>query len=201
MAIPELFFKDSEGIIEWHKKHYPESYSTYLAIRENLKQLKLPGFTQLLKNLDNNKSVTGFLSYLSELNIANQLLVNQVSNLEYEPKSVPGVDFTFNNIALSVKNLHSKDYEKKEQAQIDDLQKAGGGSTRLSHKNFSNVTLEEKKTEMGTYGWERVETGHSGVLDSDIDEMSSPLKYLGEFETYEVGGTCVRHHLYIQLCL
>jgi len=43
--------------------------------------------------------------------------------------------------------------------------------------------------------------GHSGVLDSDIDEMSSPLKYLGEFETYEVGGTCVRHHLYIQLCL
>jgi hypothetical protein len=39
-----------------------------------------------------------------------------------------------------------------------------------------------EKNSMGTYSYSRLETGHSGFLNSDLSQMSPPLKYIGEFE-------------------
>jgi hypothetical protein len=187
MHIPETFFKNAEGVIDWHKTHYPDSCDKYIAIKEKIKASKFPGSASLLRNLESNKTVTGFLSFLTEVNLADLFLKKSVSDLAYEPKHIPGIDFTFDDIAISVKNLHPKNYEKSEQETIDTLRTAGGGKTSLTHKNFSSIDIEVKKTEMGTYGWERMETGYSGFLDSDLYEMSAPLSYIGELEQTDTG--------------
>jgi hypothetical protein len=185
--IPELFFKDADGVIEWHKTHYIKSYEDYLFIKEKIKSSKFSGSSALLRNLEGNKTVASFLSFLAEVNLANLFLDKSVKDLAYEPKAIQKVDFSFDDIALSIKNLHPKNYEKSEQAIIDSLREAGGGETSMTHKNFSNIAIKVEKTEMGTYGWERMETGHSGFLDSDLYEMSAPLNYIGEFENVETG--------------
>ncbi len=186
MSIPENFFKDSNGIIKWHQEHHPKSYESYFLIKEKVKNSKFSGSAGLLRNLEGNKTVTGFLSFLTEINLANLFLDKKVKDLSYEPKHMSGVDFSFNDIAISVKNLHPKNYEKSEQQVIDAFRTAGGGKTSLTHKNFSSIAIEVKKTEMGTYGWERLETGHSGFLDSDLYEMSAPLNYIGKFEQSDI---------------
>lgn len=185
--IPELFFKDANAVIEWHKTYYLKSYEDYLSIKEKIKISKFSGSSGLLRNLESNKTVASFLSFLAEVNLANLFLNKSVKNLAYEPKEIPKIDFYFDDITLSVKNLHPKNYEKSEQKTIDALQAAGGGETSLTHKNFSNIDIKVEKTEMGTYGWERTETGHAGFLDSDLYEMSAPLNYIGEFEDVETG--------------
>ena len=187
MSIPEQHFKDAEGVIEWHKTRVPDSYERYLEIKKRIKDSAFSGSAKLLRNVDGDKSVTGFLSYLAEMNLANVLLTKSVHELLYEPKDTLGTDFTFDDIALSVKNLHPKNYEKDEQLRIDEMRAEGGGSTTFTHKNFSSIFLQVKKTAMGTFGWERTETGHSGFLDSDLYEMSAPLRYIGEFEDINVG--------------
>ncbi len=187
MSIPEFHFKDADGIVEWHKTTVPESYVRYLEIKQRIRDSKFPGSAKLLKNVETNKTVTEFQSFLTELNLANLLLGKGVANLAYEPHEIPGVDFTFDDIALSVKNLHPKVYEKNEQTKINELQASGGGAINLTHKNFSDISIKVEKTEMGTYGWERTETGHSGFLDSDLYEMSAPLSYIGEFEATNTG--------------
>lgn len=187
MSIPEQHFKDSDGVIEWHKTRVPGSHERYLEIRKRIKDSGFSGSAKLLKNIDSDKSVTGFLSYVAEMNLADVLLTKSVSNLLYEPKATPCTDFTFDDIALSIKNLHPKNYEKDEQLRIDEMRAEGGGSTTFTHKNFSSIFLQVKKTAMDTFGWERTETGHSGFLDSDLYEMSAPLRYMGEFEDTNVG--------------
>lgn len=182
MSIPENFFKDSDGIIKWHQENYPDSHNNFLQIKGKIKNSGFSGSTSLLRNLEGNKTVTGFLSFLTEVNLASLFIDKKVKDLSYEPKHMPDVDFSFENIAVSVKNLHPKNYEKSEQKIIDAFRENGGGKTSLTHKNFSNIAIEVKKTEMGTYSWERLETGHSGFLDSDLYEMSAPLSYIGEFE-------------------
>src|SRR5262245_10496868 len=137
MSIPERHFKDSREVINWHKEHVPGSYDRYLEIMKRIKESAFPGSAKLLKNVTNDKSIRGFSSYIAEMNIANILLEKSVSDLAYEPKDLPGVDFTFDDIALSVKNLFPKNYEKDEQSQIAEMQAAGGGTRRFSHKNFS----------------------------------------------------------------
>jgi hypothetical protein len=186
--MPERFFMDADGVIEWHRNKYPDSCERYLATKEKIHSSKFSGSAALLRNLEGNKTVTGFLSFLTEVNLADLFLDKHITDLSYEPKHMPGVDFFFDDIAISVKNLHPKNYEKAEQEVIDALQTAGGGKTSLTHKKFSDIAIEVKETEMGTYGWERLETGHSGFLDSDIYEMSAPLNYIGEFEESETGG-------------
>lgn len=185
MNIPERYFKDADGVIEWHKSKVPGSYERHLEIKQKIKTAGFSGSAKLLRNVESDKSVTGFASYLAEMNLANVLLDKSVSNLAYEPKDMPGIDFVFDDIAISVKNLHPKDYEKDEQSRIEEMQVEGGGSTTFTHKNFSEILLKVTRTAMGTFGWERTETGHSGFLDSDLYEMSAPLRYIGELEETE----------------
>lgn len=184
----ERFFKKTEEIVEWHKTHYPESHESYLEKRKNITKSRFSGFAKLLRNLDANKTIPEFLSFLTEFNLADLFLSKGVKDLSYEPAEMPGVDFTFDNLAISVKNLHPKNYEKADQDVIDRLQAKGGGSERIVRKDFSSITIEVKKTEMGTFSWERTETGHSGFLDSDVDEMSAALRYIGEFENTETSS-------------
>ncbi len=186
--MPEHFFKKIEEIVEWHKTHHPESHDSYLQKRKNVKKSRFSGFAKLLRNLDNNKMIPEFLSFLTEFNLADLFISKKVTNLAYEPAEMPDADFVFDDLAISVKNLHPKNYEKADQDVIDKLQAKGGGSEIIVRKDFSSIAIEVKKTEMGTFSWERTETGHSGFLDSDIDEMSAALKYIGEFEGAETGS-------------
>ena len=184
MTIPELYFKNADGIIEWHKTEIPESYEAYLRLVKRVGDSKFPGAIRLLRNLKNSRQVPIFLSFLTEVNVANLLLEKLVVNLSYE--SVVGIDFSFENIAMSVKNLHPKIYQKTEELKIEELRASGGGKVIITHKNFSEISIDVQKTELGTFGWERLETGHSGFLDSDLSEMSSPLAHMGEFENIEI---------------
>lgn len=186
MSIPEFYFKNVDAMVEWHKSRFPESYEEYLVAKKKIKDSGFSGSTKLLKNLESDKSITGFLSFLTEINIANLLLRKLVSGLFYEPKRLPGVDFLFENVAISVKNLHPKNYEKDEEIKMGELEASGGGAINLTHKNFSNIAIQVEKTEMGTFSRERMETGHSGFLDSDLYEMSAPLSYIGEFEEINI---------------
>ena len=185
--IPEIYFKNAEEVIEWHKSKVPGSFERYLKIKEKIKTSGLPGFVKLLNHLKNDKDVKNFSSYLAELNLANLLLDKKAKNLAYEPKDIPVVDFAFDDMVISVKSLHPKNYEKNEFSTIEQIKAEGGGMKVLSHKNFSEISLKVEKNAAGNFGFERIETGVSGLLDSDIDEMSAPLKYIRELEDVDAG--------------
>ncbi len=186
MNIPELYFRDRGEVIKWHQDKIPGSYERYLEIRGKIKSSGFPGSVKLLRNVDSHESVTGFASFVAEMNLANVLLDKKVTGITYEPKSMSTIDFIFDDIAISVKSLHPKNYQKNEQTRIEKMQIEGGGTATFTHKNFSSTRLQVDKIAEDTFGWERTETGHAGFLDSDLDEMSAPLHYMGELEQVKV---------------
>lgn len=181
MSDPQLSFKTKTELLDWFKAQAPEWVSEYPSTLEKIKQSGFPGVIKLLKK-EPDETLYNFLTFLTELNVANLLLDKEKRDLCYEPKGIGGVDFSFDHLLVSVKSLNTKNYEKVEQEEIERLKNAGGGQNVLTHKNFSSILLEVEKNETGTYMYSRTETGHSGFLDSDLAQMSPPLKYIGEFE-------------------
>ena len=183
MSNPELHFKTKTELLEWFKKNLSESLAEYFAVQETVRESGFSGSAKLLARAADEK-VDGFTSFLTELNLARLLMTKEVKNICYEPKQIPGIDFSYDNTLLSIKNLQLKDYERTEHDEIERLISAGGGKNTLSHKKpaLSETFIEVEKNEMGTYTRTRTETGSSGFLESDIYQMSPPLKYIGEFE-------------------
>ena len=175
----EFHFENKTDLLKYFQTEIPEAYSEYVAVKETIKKSGFSGSIKLLRR-ENDEKVAGFQAFLTELNFANLLLVNGVRDVKNEP--CDGVDFSFENNIVSIKNLQVKDYEKVEDEEIKKMIEAGGGKKILSHKDFSEVELEVEKNEMGTYTQSRTETGHSGVLGSDISQMSPALRYIGEYE-------------------
>lgn len=182
MPNPELYFKNKKELLSWFEKEIPESYLEYIAAQKTIREANFLGSASLLKREVSDNTIDNFLTVLTELNIANLLIRKKVRNLVYEPKGISGIDFSFDNILLSVKSLNAKNYEFKEYNEIEKIKSVGGGKNNLNHKGFSDTLIEVEKNSMGTYTYTRLETGHSGFLDSDIAQMSPPLAYMGEFE-------------------
>jgi hypothetical protein len=182
MSDPGLHFKKKKEVLEWFEKNIPESYTEYLAVKEQVKNSRFSGSTRLLNKETRDETLENFLSFLTELNLANLFLRKGVTDLSYEPNGYPGVDFSFRKVLLSVKSIQTKNYQRTEQDFIEKLKQEGGGKGTLQHKSFSDTHIEVEKNEMGTFTYTRLETGHSGQLDSDVAQMSVPMKYIGEFE-------------------
>lgn len=161
----------------------PDSHTRYLEMKKKIERSSLANSNKLLKNVDNNKGVTEFTSFLTELNLANILLEKNLENFTYEPQR--GIDFIFNDLAVSVKNLQPKNYEKKEQQYIEEIQAKGGGNHTFTHKGFSSIQLNVGSRAIESY-WERIEMGHNNLLDSDLEQMSAPMRYIGEFEQLKI---------------
>lgn len=180
----EFHFKSKDEVLAWFTTHLPEACVEYEAAKKRVQTSQFSGSGKLLKREADNK-VNGFLDFLTELNIADLLLRKKVKGLSYEPSNLKVVDFVFDDLAMDVKNLHPKNYEKDQGARIDEMKVEGGGSTTFTLKDVSNVFLKVTRNAMGTMGWERTETGHGGVLGSDLFQMSPVFKWLSEFEEVE----------------
>jgi hypothetical protein len=178
----ELNFKTKTENLDWFKNNLPDAYSDYLTVKDTVKKSNFTGVSRLIGK-EKGEPVENFLSFVSELNLANLLLSKKVGNLGYEIKPGFDIDFSFDDIDLSVKNIGTKNYERVEDALIEELKESGGGSHDLTHKNFSNIKIEVEKNGMGTFTYSRTETGHSGFLDSDMAQMSSILENIGKFES------------------
>jgi hypothetical protein len=180
---PELQFKTKTELLAWFGKEAPEWIAEYEPAKAAIKAKPFSGSVSLLKR-EHDDTISGFQAFLTELNLGYLLMMKEVSALAYEPKGVPGIDFSFDQVLLSIKSLQMKDYEKTEQEKIEKMIAAGGGKEDFSHKDpsFSSTFLEVEKNELGTFTRTRTEIGHSGFLESDIYQMSPPLKYIGEFE-------------------
>ncbi|MGC9968438.1 MAG: hypothetical protein ABSC29_01745 [Minisyncoccia bacterium] len=181
MSNPELYFKNKTECLEWFHINAPDAYEGYLATLEKIKQSNFPGKGRL-SHKATDESIKNFLTFQTELNLANLLLTRGKTDLAYEPAGMQGVDFSFDDIFISVKSLTTKRYEKVEHEGIEAMRSAGGGKNTFQHKKFSDTHIEVEKNEMGTYTQTRTEIGHGGFLDSDIAQMSRPLEYIGEFE-------------------
>jgi len=185
----EMPFKTKTEVLDWFKSKRPLWYSQYEDLRDLVKINAFSGSAKLLKR-ENDDNVHGFSAFLTELNLAGVLLRKGKDSLQYEPVGTVEVDFVYDDVAVSVKNLLPKDYEKKEGEVVEEMKKTGDTKLSLSHKTkpFSSVVIDVQKNEMGTYTHARTEIGHSGFLDSDIYQMSPILKCLGKFEDVDVGG-------------
>jgi hypothetical protein len=181
MSNPELYFKNKTECLEWFRANAPDAYEEYLATLGKIKQSNFPGKSSLSRKAT-DETIENFLTFQTELNLANFLLIKGKADLVYEPTDVRGVDFSFESIFMSVKSLTTKRYEKVEHEGIAAMRSAGGGKNTFQHKKFSDTHIEVEKNKMGTYTQTRTEIGHSGFLDSDIAQMSRPLEYIGEFE-------------------
>ncbi len=181
MSNPELYFKNKNECLEWFHTQAPEAYDEYVATLERIKQSNFPG-NGTLSHKAMDESIENFLTFQTELNLANLLLMRGKTDLAYEPAGTRGIDFSFDDIFMSVKSLTTKRYEKVEHEGIAAMISAGGGKNTFQHKKFSDTHIEVEKNEMGTFIKTRTEIGHSGFLDSDIAQMSRPLEYIGEFE-------------------
>lgn len=185
----EFHFKNKTDLLKWFEVNRPAFYAEYLEAKGRIRTAGFSGSAQLLKR-EADEKVSGFLDVQTELNVANVLLKKEVGSLSYEPAALDRkVDFTFEDVAISVKNLHPKDYEKKEQEKMKELEAKGGGAHTFAHRgtSYSSARIEVDKNEMGTYTWSRTETGHGGILDSDLAQMSPPLKWLHDFEGVGTG--------------
>ncbi|MBP9715509.1 MAG: hypothetical protein KBD52_03420 [Candidatus Pacebacteria bacterium] len=185
MPNAEFHFKTKIELLKWHEKETPASYSEYIKAEATVKEVKFPGSVKLLRTITNDQTVDRFLAFLTELNLANLLLLKKVTSLHYEPVSVgQNVDFSFDDILVSVKNVQAKNYEKSELAEIQKMTEAGGGEKMLRHKEFSDVSIEVQKTALGAHSYTRLETGAgvNGFLSSDLSQMEPPLKNMGEFD-------------------
>ncbi len=181
MSNPELSFKNKSDCLRWFQTEVPDAHNEYVKCLDLVKQTGFPGGGSLCRKAA-DESIENFLTFLTELNLANLLLAKGKSDLMYEPNAIRGVDFSFDDIFMSVKSLTTKRYEKIEHEGIEAMRSAGGGKYTFHHKKFSDTHIEVEKTELGTHTFTREEIGHSGFLDSDIAQMSRPLEYIGEFE-------------------
>jgi hypothetical protein len=180
---PETQFKTKTELLAWFQKEAPEWIAEYEPAKKAVRDNPFSGSVKLLKR-ENDEKLPGFHAFLTEFNLGYLLMSKKVTNLAYEPKGMPSIDFSFDHILLSVKNLQMKGYEKDEQERIQKMINAGGGKDSFSHKkeSFSDTHLKVEKNAMGTFTQERTEIGTSGFLESDLFQMSPPLKYMGEFE-------------------
>jgi hypothetical protein len=182
MSNPDIYFHTKTDLLNWFKINIANSYSEYLSIQEKIKKANFNGVSRLLKK-EVGESVENFLSFLAELNLANLLLDKNIEDLAYEPSPGLDIDFSFGDIDLSAKNLGTKNYERIEYSELERLKEAGGGKNTISHKGFSDTAMEVEKNSMGTFTYSRIETGHSGFLDSEITQMSIVLGNIGKFES------------------
>jgi hypothetical protein len=178
----EIHFATKTKLLDWFRKNIPGSDTEYIAKKKMLRESGFSGAFRLLGK-EAGEPIENFLSFLTELNLANLLLSKGVTDLSYEPKPGQDIDFSFADIDLSAKNLGTKNYERKENLEIEKLKSAGGGKQSLTHKNFSDIFLEVEKNSMGTFTYSRLETGHSGFLDSDMAQLSVVLENIGKFES------------------
>ncbi len=185
MPNAEFHFKNKTELLNWHEKETPASYAEYLKAEDVVKESKFPGSAKLFRTISNDQTTDRFLAFLTELNLANLLLLKKVTGLHYEPASVgQNIDFSFDDILVSVKNIQAKNYERSEHEEIQKMMEAGGGEKSFKHKEFSEVSIDVQKTALETYSYARLETG-SGTqssLGSDWSQMGPPLKNIGEFD-------------------
>jgi hypothetical protein len=197
MPDPEFYFKNKKEQLDWFEKEIPESYLEYLETKKIIKESNFSGSSNLLKREASDETIENFLTGLTEINLANLLIRKKVKDLTYEPKGISGVDFSFDKILLSAKSLNAKNYEIVEHDEIEKMKEADGGKNVLQHKGFSDTLIEVEKNSMGTHTYSRIETGHSGFLDSDIAQMSPPLEYIGRFEDQANGVDGYKKVLFI----
>ena len=140
----------------------------------------VPGLGILLKK-EPDESGDNFFTVLTELNLAKKLLDVGVPNLKYENERK--VDFTLDGMAISMKSLNVKEYERKIQEISNRLREQGGGRDSFSYKGGSTITITVAPTTFGTFSEEIVETGSVHYLDTDYAHLQALLGNLAEFES------------------
>jgi hypothetical protein len=161
----------------------PDQFKDYNDLLIRVSRTKFPGSSKLVTRLG-TQQVSDFLSATTELNVAGLLVSKSARNLTYEQNHA--IDFQFDQISLEVKNIHAKAYEKTEHQVVEGFKQLHGGATILQHKTFSFTEIEVTKNSLGTYSTTRTETGNSGFLASDLDQMSRILGYMGGYEQVPV---------------
>lgn len=169
----EIHFSNKQDLLDWFQVNIPGSFEEYQKVKQLVSESGFSGSGRLLRK-EEGDPVENFLSFLTELNLANLLLDKKVDGLSYEPKPGQDIDFSFSDVDLSAKNLGTKEYERKEHLEIERLKDGGGGKNSLAIKDFSDAALEVEENAMGTFTYTRTEIGHSGFLGSDIAQLSTP---------------------------
>jgi len=182
MSNAELNFSDKNSLLKWFEINIADSFSEYLLIKEKVKKSDFPGAKRLIKK-ENGNNLTNFLSFLSELNLANNFLIKGVDKLEYEPCPGLDIDFSFDNIDVSVKNISTKKFEREELAEITRLKENGGGKSIIGNKGLSETEIIVRNDGTSIDDYTRIETGQSGFLGSDITLLQTALSSMGKFET------------------
>ncbi len=143
----------------------------------------LKNSSKLKKNIEKaiKKNDANFFNYLVELNIA-AILFDRNKKFLYE--SLRGIDFVWDDIALSVKSITDKKYRKKEKDIFKKL-----GNKEKTEVHYPNTIVELRKDEFG--GEERIETGtfkYGESPETEMKEKSKILECMAELESICANG-------------
>jgi hypothetical protein len=179
---PEINATTKTEILKLFMEHMPESYVEYLRVKDLMATASFTNAPKLAAK-ESGEDLPNFLSFITELNLAYLLTNKSVTDLGYEVDPGLDIDFSFDDIDLSAKNIGMKNYERTEYLEIERLKSEGGGTSVFSHKNFSEIFIEVQKNDTGSYSYTRTESGNSGSLDSDTGQMSTVLETIGKCES------------------
>lgn len=185
-----LIIENINEIFQFHSKEDQDCFEEW---KRKLGTSNNEGIKSLISNLESaktSKSLSNFLSYLVEFNIAKILLEKKIK-FEYETKCSKNQDFLFGDYLMSVKVINPTKYQKEEEEKIQKSIKKSGDNAVISHRFASSDVFSFTEIEKHEDLIEMTQIGHKPNTDFPyvIDLKDKIIKHIASIENITTDKT------------